>query len=100
MMWGVRAGLWALFALCLTASGLLLLSACGVNMPLHLSSLPGLQSKFCPVPLDHSAFLRASEDRRVKEARIRKAEIEIARIARCAPEGPVASQPARPSGRT
>jgi hypothetical protein len=69
-------------------------------MPLHLSSLRGLQSKFCPVPLDRSAFLRASEDRRAKEARIRKAEIEIARIARCAPEGPAASQPARPSGRT
>jgi hypothetical protein len=100
MMWGVRAGLWALFALCLTASGLLLLPACGVSVPLHLSSLRGLQSKFCPVPLDHSAFLRASEDRRAKEARIRKAEIEIARIARCAAGGPAASQPARPSGRT
>jgi hypothetical protein len=98
MMWGVRAGLWALFALCLIASGLLLLPACGVGLPLHLSMR--LQSTFCPVPLDRAAFLRASEERQAKEARIRKAEIEIARIARCAPEGPVASPPARPTGRT
>jgi len=97
-MWGVKAGLWALFALCLIASGLLLLPACGVSLPFHLSTR--LQSKFCPAPLDRSAFLRASEQRQAREARIRKAELEIARIARCAPADPAALPPARPAGRT
>jgi hypothetical protein len=100
MMGGARAGLWGLFALCLTAGGLILLPACGLRLPLRLSSMANLQSRFCPVPLDRSAFLRASEARKVKEERIRKAELEIARIARCAPANPAAAQPDQPAGRT
>ena len=99
MMRGARAGLWGFFALCLTAGGLMLLPACGLRLPLHFSSMANLQSKFCPAPLDQSALLRASETRKVKEERIRKAELELARIARCAPANP-AAQPDRPAGRT
>src|SRR5258708_5702437 len=99
MMRGARAGLWGLFALCLTAGGLMLLPACGLRLPLSLSPMANRQSKFCPVPLDRSAFLRASEQRKLKEERIRRAELELARIARCAPANP-AAQPDRPAGRT
>jgi hypothetical protein len=92
MKWGASAGLWGLFAFCLIASGVLLLPACGLGLPLQLSSR--LQSRFCPVPIDRSAVLRASEARRVTEARIRQAELEIARIAPCASAAP-ASRPGR-----
>jgi hypothetical protein len=90
MKWGASAGLWGLFALCLIASGVLLLPACGLSLPLQLH----LQSRFCPVPIDRSAVLRASEARKVTEERIRKAELEIARIAPCASAAP-ASRPGR-----
>ncbi|HLZ03403.1 MAG TPA: hypothetical protein VKR55_14790 [Bradyrhizobium sp.] len=100
MMWGVRAGLWAVFALCLTASGLLLLPACGLSVPLLRSTLPRFQEKFCPAPIDRSAFLRASQARRTKEALIARAELEIARIARCTPVDPAVPQSGPSAGRT
>jgi hypothetical protein len=77
----------------------MLLPACGLRLPLRLSSIANLQSKFCPVPVDRSAVLRASEQRKLKEERIRRAELELARIARCAPANP-AAQSDRPAGRT
>jgi hypothetical protein len=91
-MWGAKAGLWGLFALCLISSGALLLPACGLGLPLQLSSR--LQSQFCPVPIDRSAVERANEARQVTQERIRKAELEIARIAPCASAAP-ASRPGR-----
>jgi hypothetical protein len=93
MMWGARAGLWGLFALCLISSGVLLLPACGLNLPLQLSSR--LQSRFCPVPVDRSAVEHANEARQLMQERIRKAELEIARIAPCA-----SAAPASPPGRS
>jgi hypothetical protein len=98
MGWGFRAGLWGLFALCLIASGLLLLPACGLEVPLHISYAQRLRSKFCPVPIDRTAYLRASEERKAKLERIHRAEIAIARTARCATPGtgtPPRTQPGR-----
>lgn len=100
---GFRIVLWALFALCLSGGGLLLLPACGVAFPHEFSFLQTFRSKFCPVPLDRTAYLRASEERKAKLQRIHQAELKIAQIARCATPGapgtgttPRPQQPPRP----
>jgi len=93
---GARIGLWGLFALLLIAGGLLLLPACGLDLSDRLTRLESLRSRFCPVPVDRTAYLRASERRKAQEERIRKAQIAIARIPRCAT--PETSPPTRRAG--
>lgn len=81
---GFRFGLWGLFCLCLVAGGLLLLPACGLAIPQQFPFFQNVRSKFCPVSIDRTAYLRATEERQAILQRIHQAEIAIARIARCA----------------
>jgi len=86
----VRGTLWVVFALLLALSGVRLLFGCALTMPAFL------KLQFCPAPVDTSALDREKERRETLEERVRKAEIELARIAPCAtctPATPISVQP-------
>src|ERR1043166_9361014 len=73
----IVGGLWAAFALTLVCGGLLLLIACEVRIE------PFLRLRFCPTPLDRSAFEREADRRHELENRLHEAELILARIAPC-----------------
>jgi hypothetical protein len=89
---GFRITLWVFFTLCLVVSGLLLLPACGLALPHQLPFLQSYRSKFCPVPIDRTAYLRASEERMAKLQRIHQAELKVAQTPRCAAPGPAGTK--------